>query len=555
MTSFLFYAAIAAFATSTAWTVAEPSSPPSQTVSAAGYSDDGKEFGRAVLYFSGASCLEELPSDMLGHYTELAGNPVDLNLAGMGKLLSTGLFSRYQAAALIDYRKRSGDILSFSELGLIDGFSPAMADALRPFVVLRSNSAPGKRDRLTLRQSATVGTSARNGGQRTVRLKYTAELGERAEFRWTSRTTYSDPEFKPGTFSAAYYGKRILGKLVLGHFSARFGQGLALWSGFTMSGYSSAASFRKNAGGISPTGSATAELFGIAADWNIGRFSITTGYSLSGRRVIGNLSWSSRNLTLGATATESAAAVDWRLSLPDISMFGELCSSYDARTRAVAGLVWIPEYGRKLAFQARWNDASYKEYSGIALGWESFSLVCTADAAYRTDKMQAQFKTLVQARPEFTAGNILIAPKLRWSGRLRPSEEFPIRNDLRADIETGWKEWNAAARFNALWCNRFGWLWYVQAGRSTENFTLSLRGGVFRIDNWDDRIYVYQQDAPGTFNVPAFCGRGWNASLYCALHLGRHHSLWLRLECIQYPWNSVVKPGKLEFRLQYRWKS
>lgn len=517
--------------------------------------DADRAFEKSVLYFSGASCIEELSPEELEHYQNLAEHPLDLNAASAARLVSTGLFSRYQAASLVDYRQRSGDILSFSELGLVDGFSPETAGMLRPFAILRSNSAPGHRESLRLSQSATAGMSARSGGQCTVRLKYSAELGERAEFRWTSRTTYSEPEFRPGTFSAAYYGKRFLGKLVLGHFSARFGQGLALWSGFSMSGFSSAASFRKNASGISPTGSATPDFLGIAAEWDIGRFSLTSAYSFAGRRIIGNLSWSSRNLTLGATATESAAAVDWRISLPDISVFGELCSSYDARTRAVAGLIWIPEYGRKLALQARWNDAAYKEYSGIAAGWESFSLVCTADAAYRLDKRQAQFKALVLARPEFTAGDFLIAPKLRWSGRLRPSEEFPLRNDLRADMEAEWMGWTAAARFNALWCKRFGWLWYIQAGRSTEKFTLSLRGGTFRIDDWDDRIYVYQQDAPGTFNVPAFYGRGWNASLYCAVHLGRHHSLWLRLECVQYPWNLTEKSGKLEIRLQYRWKS
>ena len=513
------------------------------------------DFERAVLYFSGASCLEDLAQDELERYQSLAEHPTDLNLAGKAKLLSTGLFSQYQAASLIDYRSRCGDILSFSELGLIDGFSPELADALKSFVVLRTDSAPGKRRSMRLDQSLTLGGALRSGMQYNTRLKYAAELGERAEFRWTSRTTYSEPEFTPGTFSAAYYGRRVLAKAIIGHFSARFGQGLALWSGFSMSGYSSAASFRKNASGISATGSAAPELLGAAAEWDLGRFSLTTAYSFTGRRIIGNLSWSSKTLTLGATATESAASFDWRLSFPDIGVFGELCSDYSGRLRGVGGLIWIPEYGRKFALQARWHDAAYKEYSGIALGWETFNMVCTADAAYRLDKRQAQYKTLVLLKPELKFGGFILAPKLRWSGRLRPSEEFPLRNDLRADLEGSWRGWTAAGRFNALWCENFGWLWYAQAGRKTNSFTLSLRGGIFRIDNWNDRIYVYQQDAPGNFNVPAFYGRGWNLSLYAAVHLGRHHSIWLRLDCVQYPWNLTPKQGRLECRLQYRWRS
>ena len=512
-------------------------------------------FESAMLYLSGASCIEELPQDELERYQSLSEHPLDLNLAGRARLVSTGLFSQYQAASLIDYRSRSGDILSFSELGLVDGFSPELAEALKPFVTLRTNSAPGTRRKLRISQSVTAGGSVRSGSLYTAKVKYAAELGDRAEFRWTSRTTYSEPEFRPGTFSAAYYGRRFLGKIVLGHFSARFGQGLALWSGFSMSGYSSAASFRKNGGGIAVTGSATPELLGVAADWNLGAFALTTAYSFSGRRIIGNLTWTSRNLTLGATVTESAASADWRLSLPDVGIFGELCSDYSGRFRGVGGLIWIPEYGRKFALQARWHDAVYKEYGGIAAGWETFSFVCTADAAYRPDKRQAQYKTLVQVRPELGFGKLLLSPKLRWSGRLRPSEEFPLRNDLRADLEAQWRGWTAAGRFNALWCENFGWLWYAQAGRRTEHFTLSVRGGIFRIDRWNDRIYVYQQDAPGNFNVPAFYGRGWNLSLYAAVHLGRHHSIWLRLECVQYPWNLTPKQGRLECRLQYRWRS
>lgn len=513
------------------------------------------DFESAVLYLSGASCIEELDSGELERYEELAEHPLDLNLAGKSRLLSSGLFSRYQAASLVDYRSRSGDILSFTELGLVDGLSPEFAEALRPFVRLVSNDSPGSRERRLLKHSLTVGGSVRDAGEHSAKIKYALEYGERAEFRWTSRTTYSEPEPTPGTFSAAYYGKRFLGKAVLGHFSARFGQGLAMWSGFSMSGYSSAASFRKNGSGLAVTGSATPGLLGAGAEWNLGRFTLTTAYSFSGRRIIGNLSWTSRRLTLGATATESAASLDWRIPLPDVSVFGELCSSYRGEFCGLGGLIWIPEYGRKFAAQLRWFDAAYKEYSGIALGWETFSVVCTADAAYRADKLQAQFKTLLQLKPELAAGEFLLAPKLRWSGRLRPSDEFPLRNDLRADIEAQWHGWALSGRFNALWCENFGWLWYAQAGRKTENFSLSLRGGIFRIDSWDDRIYVYQQDAPGNFNIPAFYGRGWNVSLYAALHLGRHHSIWLRAECVQYPWNLSEKKGKLEFKLQYRWRS
>lgn len=76
---------------------------------------------------------------------------------------------------------------------------------------------------------------------------------------------------------------------------------------------------------------------------------------------------------------------------------------------------------------------------------------------------------------------------------------------------------------------------------------------MFMIDKWDDRIYVYERDVPGSLNVPAYYGRGWNASLYSGWKINRNHSLWLRLEIIDYPWNLQPKQGKATARLQYRW--
>ena len=39
-------------------------------------------FESAMLYLSGASCIEELPQDELERYQSLSEHPLDLNLAG-----------------------------------------------------------------------------------------------------------------------------------------------------------------------------------------------------------------------------------------------------------------------------------------------------------------------------------------------------------------------------------------------------------------------------------------------------------------------------------------
>ena len=46
---------------------------------------------------------------------------------------------------------------------------------------------------------------------------------------------------------------------------------------------------------------------------------------------------------------------------------------------------------------------------------------------------------------------------------------------------------------------------------------------LFDIDHWDDRIYVYERDAPGNFSSRAFCGRGWNAQVYAGITWRTHN--------------------------------
>ena len=71
-------------------------------------------------------------------------------------------------------------------------------------------------------------------------------------------------------------------------------------------------------------------------------------------------------------------------------------------------------------------------------------------------------------------------------------------------------------------------------------------------DHWDDRIYVYEYDAPGNFNVPAYYGRGvWTAGVLF-LKLSRAFRLYVRASSIAYPFDlsQKKKPGRTELKLQ-----
>jgi hypothetical protein len=104
----------------------------------------------------------------------------------------------------------------------------------------------------------------------------------------------------------------------------------------------------------------------------------------------------------------------------------------------------------------------------------------------------------------------------------------------------------AAIRSNILNFRSLGALAYIEAGYKSEMFSAYIRGCVFSIDNWDDRIYVYERDAPGTFNVPAYYGKGTTFSSVIGFK-----PKWNRLRMRYYLRASIQnKPGKAELKLQ-----
>ncbi len=709
-------------------------------------------FQQAVLVLSGASCAEELSEDEMARYQSLAAHPVDLNAAGRSRLLATGLLSPYQVASLLDYRERSGAVLSWTELGLVDGFGAELAAALQEFCTLGAGrAAPGARPDRRVRQSLTLRAGARGGLAEAVSsapgasspgggllrfdapaavggVKYELATGERAALYWSTRTTYSEPRLTAGTFSAAWYGRRALGQLIVGNFGARFGQGLVQWSGFALSGYNSLGAFRRNGTGFSPTGSWSPSLFGVASDWHFGPWRLSVAYSLGasvtevisrigslassdhlsiasispslsptilftkssltssvslmpagglgsaldpvlllsanesipspGRGLaafflqgqpIVNLTRTWRRATAGLTATSQAASLEARAALPGWSLFGEFALryprslqslltdspavssisagsssplSYSATgagspisslvsgasssipsaasganfwdrwpVRAVAGAIWVPAYGHRAGIVVRWLGVG-KDYSGVAAGYEGPALSATADASVRPDTRASQLKSVLQWRPTLSlsapdslsrtrrltfvsatlsddtsaTSPLTLQPLLRAQLRWRPTDAnetpFPfaaagVRLDLRGMLTATFDPWILAGRYDAVLGRGFAWNWYLEAGWKTEPFAVYARGGLFKVDDWDDRIYVYERDAPGSFTVPARYGRGWDAALYAAWRPARRHSFWLRLETVRYPapWALSPKDGRLELRLQYRYQS
>ncbi|MBQ5485820.1 MAG: hypothetical protein IIT69_00030, partial [Bacteroidales bacterium] len=67
---------------------------------------------RAIVFLSGASSEEDLDDTETDKYMDYVTHPLEINLSGRSKLLSSGLLSPFQVASIVDYRSRFGDILS-----------------------------------------------------------------------------------------------------------------------------------------------------------------------------------------------------------------------------------------------------------------------------------------------------------------------------------------------------------------------------------------------------------------------------------------------------------
>ena len=536
-----------------------------------------------IATLAGAAAIEELDEDEYERLEAFRSAPMAINTASRTRLQSCGLFTRFQVLSLIDYRMRNGDILSLSELALIDGFSAGQAEALAPFLSFYSARTAGStRDRRT-KQELSARWEGHNGLWGYA-AKYRISEEGRYSAGATMRSKARDPLGAPDSwsFNLTLPFRNRDGKWMLGDYNARFGQGLALWNGFSLGGLSAAESFARHPTGLSPAWSLSADgpLRGVAADLSLRRVSLSAMAAFPGLRArmdgdkaaqiqawaAVNAAWTGRRAELSMTGLLAAPgsglpaklAADFRWTPGKLGFFGE--TAWDLTHRSVAavgGLIWSPAYQRKVSLVLRHYPASFadalaggvrsgsrcQDESGIAGGLRLPWLRLTADLAYFPVRGQRQAR-LVCIAPLSVKERISLTPRLslRWrDGRLR--EEY------RAEGMYEKTPWMLKGRFDLVHCEKTAWLSYAEAGYKGEKFRLYLRGGAFLVDDWDDRIYVYERDAPGCFNVPAYYGRGYSASLVGGLRWKRH-KLYLRMAGIRYV---TDKPRRYECRVQYNW--
>lgn len=482
-------------------------------------------FIEAVLTITGAYGPEELDEQLVEHFEQLQSRPLRINSSSMRALLNSGLFTPFQAASVLDYRRNSGDILSQSELGLLDGFSPTLAEALSLFVSFESAGAPGQRKPQRYRDELY----ARWKSSGDLRVRYSGGTGGGFDFSLTGK----------GTFSLAWKGRGgLINKVIAGDFNARYGQGLLLWSGMGISGYQGVAAFMRKGTGLGPSRSFSREnrLRGLAVSLGGGGFNLDLWADAGGLLLGINAGLvtlkGQASLTALCGKDVKAMGLEGKWAFGRTVLFGE--GVFDLRSKdakASAGLYWDRDYLEKYALLLRCGPED-----GIALGAGYHSFNATLDASRRRSDGRIHTKLISSAARECDAGGWTVKPGGRLALRWRPADANPLRAELRAEVQAGRGGFLVRSRFDFVHCKGGAALGYLELGCRREKAALYLRGGLYDIPHWDDRIYVYERDAPETFNVPAYYGKGWFASLVCNwngwyLRLERRREVTLSLCC------------------------
>jgi hypothetical protein len=175
---------------------------------------------------------------------ELADDPVRINSGEENEISRLFFLTSFQVKVLVDYISGNGPVYSLYEIALIPGFDRDAASLMAPFISLKTTGTDEpvlRKPRQTLLTNFIVKPGAHEpewpGSPVRSLVRYRIEAGSVSG----GFTAEKDPGEKlftgsppaPDFLSAyiSYKGKGVIKRVVLGDYSARFGQGTGLNTG------------------------------------------------------------------------------------------------------------------------------------------------------------------------------------------------------------------------------------------------------------------------------------------------------------------------------------
>jgi DNA uptake protein ComE-like DNA-binding protein len=177
----------------------------------------------------------------------LQNNPIPVNSATADELLEIPLLNSFLVFNLLEYRNRSGRLLSFYQMADVKGFTPRLIKLLQPFITLEEKREtrlfPTRfRHQLAVRyrqvvQRADGFVNGTYPGHRSENyLRYRLQGQGKLFAGLTAQRDPGEPALPNGyspdftSLHVEFRGNKTVKNVVLGDFSAEYGQGLTLWS-------------------------------------------------------------------------------------------------------------------------------------------------------------------------------------------------------------------------------------------------------------------------------------------------------------------------------------
>jgi hypothetical protein len=236
----------------------------------------------------------EAVSTYIERLYELSENPVKLNSSGEKEISRLFFLSDFQVKALADYAHSSGRIISVFELVTIPGFDKETAEMMIPFITL-DNKVNINSDSVRWRNTSITNLSIKSGNDDTTSLG--SPLKILTKYKFTAGgfsggfTVEKDPGEKffsadshlPDFLSAniAYNGSGMIRRLIVGDYSARFGQGTNINTGIRTGLSLTAPGYMSARDEIKPYTSTDENNFfrGVAAEFSIKNLAVSLFYS------------------------------------------------------------------------------------------------------------------------------------------------------------------------------------------------------------------------------------------------------------------------------------
>ena len=326
-------------------------------------------------------------------YEEMLSSPLEINLITRKQMEECGLLTPFQIESILDYRKEYGDILSLSELSLVDGFGPEAIELVRHFFrfsSLQEIAAPFVEESFSHRFSAKVRKKIKSEGI-SFTSKYKIEYGRRITAGLTldsdageKLTSYYHPDFTSVHLAWSPperpldYKKIRFRKVVLGDYVARFGQGLALWKAFPVSFFGTPSSLIKRGSAIAPYTSTDESNFLRGAGVTFGssemECSLFASYNGVDARVVGDSCYTSI-ITDGLHTTDGERAT--RNSMHEYLFGGHLSYDFSRLQLGLTALCYgydtcnasrVSEYNKYQMCDCIWGNVALNLYSS----WRSF---------------------------------------------------------------------------------------------------------------------------------------------------------------------------------------